>query len=475
MGRKERFYADIMALNPGVTGSCNLVVVTLPNQELPKIQFVVDCGLFQEKSVEELNNDFPFKPENLDFCLITHNHVDHIGRLPLLVKKGFRGKIYTTKPTKRLISFALWDCHKILKNTYKRKQKCHQLLYQRGDVEQALSQVEACNYGEEIHINEHLSVTFFNNGHLVGAALIYVKITYPGYQNLNLLFTGDYKGSNIFFDVDPIPEALKSIPLTLIQESTYGCMNTIEMKPCFEKNVLKCIQNGGTVVVPVFSLGRSQEILYELKLMQEEGKLSTSIPIFFDGKLALQYTSLYVRGDLGIKEEMKNFFPQNVTFVDRASRISVLENTESKIILTTSGMGSYGPAQTYISNYVGKQGVLIQFTGYTTEGTLGNRLKHTPYGEEVEVGGINRIKLASIEYTTEYSAHAKADEIIDFLNQFECLKVVLLNHGEAYVKEQFAKRIKKEINPKDIEILGNGYFYRIGPHGLIKTMPTKFL
>ena len=474
MGKKERFYADIMALNPGVTGSCNLVVVTLPNRNMPKIQFVVDCGLFQEKSEEILNKSFPFNPENLDFCLITHNHVDHIGRLPLLVKKGFIGKIYTTEPTSKIISLALWDCHKILKGSSKRKHKCDYLLYQSADVEQALTQVTSCNYGEEIQINDYVNVTFLKNGHLVGAALIYVKISYPGYQDINILFTGDYKGSNLFFDVDPIPEKLKKIPLTIIQESTYGYMQTEEMKPCLEKNVINFIQNGGTVVIPVFSLGRSQEILYKLKLMQKEAKLSTNIPIFFDGKLAQQYTSLYVRGDLGIKEEMKDFLPENVTFVDRASRPSVLSNAESKIILTTSGMGSYGPAQTYIAHYVSQQGVLIQFSGYTAEGTLGARLKNTLYGEQVAIGGFERIKLAQVEYTTEYSAHAKADEILEFLKQFSCLKLVLVNHGEANVKYQFAKRIIEEINPKDVEILGNQYFYRINPYGLIKAMSTKF-
>lgn len=472
MGKKERFYADIMAMNHGVTGSCNLVIVRLPVNYMPKIRFIVDCGLFQEKTDKNLNDTLPFNPERLDFCLVTHNHVDHIGRLPLIVKKGYRGRIYTTEPTTKLIHPALWDCHKVLKSVAKRKH-CKPL-YRSEDVTQTLSQIKGCTYNEEIKIHENVYVTFFKNGHLVGASLIFVRITYPGYEDINLLFTGDYKGNNAFFDVDPIPQRIHNLPMTIIQESTYGDMEATEIQPCFKENLLKCIRNGGTVLAPVFSLGRSQEILYELKLLQENGSLDTSIPIFFDGKLAFQYTNMYVRGDIGINPEMKDFFPENLTFVDASSRSQVLESNESKIILTTSGMGSYGPAQLYISHYIREKNALIHFTGYTAEGTLGARLKSTPYGETVELGGIVTKKYAQVEYTSEYSAHAKADEMIAFLKQFKSVKLVLVNHGEEEVKEIFAERIVNELSLKDVGILGRDYFFRINPYGLIKTMSTKF-
>lgn len=472
MGKKERFFADIMAMNDGVTGSLHFVSVRFPNNYMPKLRFIVDCGLFQERTDEELNDALPFNPENLDFCLITHNHVDHIGRLPLIVKKGYRGNIYTTEPTSKLIRPALWDCHKVLKSTSKRRHT--RPLYSNEDVTQTISQIKGCAYNQEFEINDNVYVTFLKNGHLVGASLIFVRITYPGYEDINLLFTGDYKGENAFFDVDAIPQKLQNLPLTIIQESTYGDMETAEMQPCFKENILMYIQNGGTVVAPVFSLGRSQEILYELKLLQKSGKLDTNIPIYFDGKLAFQYTNMYVRGELGIKPEMMDFFPENLTFVDSSTRGPILASGECKIILTTSGMGSYGPAQLYISHYIKDRNALIHFTGYTAEGTLGARLKATPYGETVEIAGIVTKKFAKVEYTTEYSAHAKADEMIAFLRQFKSIKLVLVNHGEPEVKEIFAKRIVKELNPKKVGILGRDYFFRINPYGLIKTMSTKF-
>ena len=128
----------------------------------------------------------------------------------------------------------------------------------------------------------------------MGATSILVQIGYPGYENINLFFTGDYNNKNMFFDVPPLPEWVLDLPLTLIQESTYGDMNSSEIEKCFKENILKCLEKGGTVVAPVFSLGRSQEILYELKCMQEAGALDVNIPIYLDGKLAIRYTFLYL-------------------------------------------------------------------------------------------------------------------------------------------------------------------------------------
>lgn len=466
----SRFYCDIMAMHPEVTGSCILVIVKLPSKET--IRFVVDCGLFQENDYDELNEALPFNPENVDFCLVTHNHVDHTGRLPFMVKKGYRNKIYTTSITTKLLPHALTDSCKVLKDTAKRKNKPY--LYNEDDVENTLNLVMPCEYNEEIQINEYVNVTFLKNGHLIGAAMIFVQIMYPGYENINLLFTGDYNNQNMFFDVDPIPEDILNLPLTIVQESTYGDINTIQMAKTFKNNILKAISEDKTIIVPVFSLGRAQEILYEVKSMQDTEELDVNIPIYFDGKLAFKYTNLYIKDGLGIKEEMRDFLPKNLTYVDRENRTQVLYDYEKKIIITTSGMGSYGPAQTYIPEYISRKNALIQFTGFTAEDTLGGRLKNTPNGEIVEVGGLMARKRADVEYTTEYSAHAKADQMIEFLKQFKNLKLVLVNHGELEVKKSFAERILNEVEPKYVGILGRDYFFRVNPYGLQKTLSTKF-
>lgn len=410
--------------------------------------------------------------EKVDFCLITHTHVDHIGRLPYMVKKGFYRPIYVTETTNKLLPLALNDSFKVLSSVSKRKNvKC---LYSEADVDKTLSLLKPCRYNETIRVNDNVKITFLNNGHLVGAALILVQISYPEYEDINLLFTGDYNNKNMFFDVNPIPKWILELPLTVIQESTYGDMDSTEIKEIFKENIKKCIESDGTVLTLVFSLGRAQEILYELKCMQENCELDSNIPIYFDGKLAIRYTNLYIKDGLGIKPEMKDFLPQNLTFVDNESRSDVLKSTSKKIIVTTSGMGSYGPAQVYIPEYISRSNTLIHFTGYTAEGTMGGKLKNAETGSMVEVGGLIAKKRANVEYTTEYSAHAKADEMIEFLKQFKNLKLVLVNHGESQTKNIFAERIVEEVDAKRVGLLGREYFFRIDSYGLVKTLSTKF-
>lgn len=482
MGSKERFYVDIMALQPEVTGSCNLVIVNYPNGS--KTRFVVDCGLFQESGYSEYNGNFPFNAENVEFCVITHNHVDHTGRLPLLVKQGFKGKIYVSKDTNVLLPLALEDSYKVLKDVAKRNNA--KQLYSETDVSETLKRVIPLNFAgkqkdstelefeETVTTKSNIKITMFKNGHLIGAAIVLIQIQYEGYETIYLEFTGDYNKNNSFLEVPELPKAVKKLPLTIIQESTYGTTNSDEVVECFEKNVLECIQNGGTVVNMAFSLGRFQEILYKLKIMQDEGKLSTNIPIYADGKLGLRYTELFSKGKLDIRKETIDFLPENLCFVSKDNRAEILESEDCKIIVTTSGMGTYGPAPQYIIKYIKQPKSLIQFTGFTTEGTLGARLKNAENGDVVPVGGMFAVKRAKVEYTTEFSAHAKANEMISFLKQFENLKLVLVNHGETTVKESFAKRIVQEVKVKDVGILGRQYLYRVGHYGFIKTMSTKF-
>lgn len=470
MGSREHFYADIMAVSPEVTGSCNLVIAKLPNKET--VRFVVDCGLFQEREYDELNQALPFNPEDVDFCLVTHNHVDHTGRIPFMVEKGFYKEIYATEDTCKLMPLALHDHLKVLRDVAKRKNvKC---LYREESVERTIDFLKPCKINETFKIGKYVKVTFLSNGHLLGAASILVQICYPKYESINILFGGDYNKKNVFFNVKKIPAWVRRLPLTVIQESTYGDMETSDIKKCFKENILKCIKESGTVIAPVFSLGRSQEILYELKCMQKSKELDVEVPIYFDGKLAIKYTNLYINGELGIKSNMRDFLPENIYFVNKDNREDVLLGKERKIIVTTSGMGSYGPAQLYIPEYIRRKGALIHFTGYTAEGTLGANLKNAKNGDVVEFGGCLLTKRAQVEYTNEYSAHAKSDEMIEFLKQFENLKLVLINHGETNSKNEFSKKVLNQVETKDVGLLGRDYFFRINAYGLVKTLSTKF-
>ena len=239
MGKNCRFYVDVMAMQNEVTGSCNLIIVKFPSEET--VRFVVDCGLFQEREYEEMNSVLPFNAENIDFCLVTHVHVDHIGRLPYMVRNGFFRSIYATETTCKLLPLALNDSFKVLNSVSKRKNV--KSLYSDVDVERTLELLKPCKYNETIKVHENIKVTFLNNGHLVGAALILVQISYPGYEDINLLFTGDYNNKNMFFDVNPIPQWILDLPLTVVQESTYGSMDSSEIHRCFKYNIKKCLYN----------------------------------------------------------------------------------------------------------------------------------------------------------------------------------------------------------------------------------------
>lgn len=469
-GVRSNFYADIMSQNQEVTGSCHLVVVKLPNGETLRI--MVDCGLFQEKEHYDDNQKLICNPENLDFVLVTHNHIDHTGRLPLLVKKGYSGNFYTTSFTEIIMPLALYDTCRILADLGKRKNI--PALYTSGDVAQTIDRTKGYGFNRKIKLSPNVTATFFKNGHLVGAAMILLQLSYPGYDDINLLFTGDYNNKNMFFNIEELPLEVRKLPLTIIQEATYGYVDSSAMKPVFEENIAKAISDGKTVITPVFSLGRAQEILYILKKMQRDGRISTSVPIYFDGKLAFKYTDFYLAKVFDLKPEMEDFLPDNLQTVDKTSRMSVVQDEGTKIIVTTSGMGSYGPAQTYIPAYLPRKNALIHFTGYTAEGTLGRLLQETETGSTVEAMGLLLIKRADVQYTNEYSAHAKADEMIAFLNQFGNIRMVLVNHGQTEVKEQFAKRILSEVDTRNVGILGSGYLFRVNNYGLIKTMGTKF-
>lgn len=475
MGCKAPFHVDIMDLHDGVTGSAHLCSVAFPDCD-ERLKFLVDFGMFQKEEEEGRKNAYiPFKASEISFVLVTHNHVDHVGRLPMLFKNGFFGRIYATETTCILLPYALNDCYSIQKNRAK-SAGMQESLYSEQDVIQTINLCVPCQYKEPIKVDERVEVYFFRNCHLPGAALILVKIKCPGYEDINILFTGDYNNRSTFQHEVSIPKWVLDLPIIIVQESTYGTTDSNEDNHCFEANLLKAIERKKTVLCMVFSLGRTQEILYILKRLQDEGKLDVNVPIYLDGKLANKYTALYAKGELDIRPDMLDFLPENLTpKVDKNVRNFLLGDNSCKIILTSSGMGSYGPARTYIPAMIERKNVLMHFTGYTAVGTLGRKLKDTPCGETVEVAGMVMWKRADVEYTSEFSAHARADTMIDFLKQFTKLQLVLVNHGDPEVKEAFAKRILEEVNPKNTGILNRQTLFRVSTWGIVKTIPTKFI
>ena len=466
-----RPHVDLMTTQLEVTGSGNLVRVCLPDDQVFK--FVVDCGLFQEKEYDEYNYTLPFNSEEVSFALVTHNHVDHIGRLPFMTRKGFTGNIYATKKTQELMPLSLNNSYKVLKEIAQKKGVPQ--LYDEDDTHMVKRLLKGVDYKVTFSAREHVRVTFLRSGHLLGAAMVLVQIMYPKFDPINLLFTGDFNDKNLFFDVPKIPKWVLELPLTVIMESTYGDTNSSSIKEVFKENILNHLKNNGTIVIPVFALGRAQTICYELKSMQDSGELDKNIPIIMDGKLAVQYTKLCLKDTTEIKPSMRSFLPENFMYVeDEETRHGVLEDRNRKIIITTSGMGTYGPAQLYIPEYLARENSLIHFVGFNANGTVGRKLQNAEMGEIVEICGEKVIKKADVKYTSEFSSHARADEEIEFLRQFHNLKCVLVNHGKTDVKELFAERVKEQLHVKDVMTFSREDAFRLNQYGLEKSYSSKW-
>ena len=470
MGKKIKFYADIMAFNSKVTGSRTLCSIRFPDGE--RVRFLVDCGMFHEKENERLNSKLEFNPESIDFALITHSHVDHIGSLPLLVKRGYRGPIYASNDVANfLMRPALMDCQSVLADTARIKSLPP--VYSVKDVSNTMKQVRGIKMLEEWSPMDGIKVTFFQNAHVPGAVIILVRAFYRGYGSINLLFTGDYNNKNTFFKARKLPNRVTSLPITIIEEATYGTTNSTECEPVFEERLTNAIKQKKEVLLLAYSFGRTQEILYKLKCMQLQGTLPDSVPIYLDGKLGMKYTRLYPM--LDISERMKDFMPENLHYVSRRERENIISSKGPKIIVTSSGTGSYGPAQTYLPYFLAKKNAYVAFTGYTPSNTVGDKLKEMPYGSTIKVGGIVVKICAKIEYFSEFSAHAKADVLLELLKQFQNINMVLINHGEEDTKLAYAETVKEVVKPKMVGVLDRDYWFRVDQYGFVRNGSTKFI
>ena len=427
---KADMYLDVTALHEEVTGSCILCTVRYPDKS--KTQFIVDCGLFQEEKYQAQNYSFPFEPKDIAFALVTHTHIDHIGRIPKLCKEGFNGKIYTSTLASQLMPIALTNTAEILSSSIQKNSKKKMLI--------------------------DSSVPIFDN-------------TKPLYDidDVNSAMA-QVIGLDTFFDVEQIPQDVLNLPINLITESTYGDTKKDIIKPVFDNLVVESMNNNETLIILVFAFGRMQEIKNRLKMLQDEGKLSKDIRIFSDGNLAHSYDDFYKLNAQHLN--VKNFMPANVEIVQGYEhRNTILTDRKPKIILTTSGMGNYGPAQIYLPNYISRPKCTIIFGGYTAENTLGRKLQDVTPGELFELNGVMTYKRAKVYTTTEFSSHAKQDELLNFMRQFTNLKTILVNHGDADVKKIFAKKITEEISPKHVAILGPNHTMRVGAYGLLKSYP----
>ena len=437
----------LTAYHSEVTGSRLLLNAIYPDDRSYKI--LVDCGYYQEIAYRYLNYEHELNPENVDAILITHNHIDHTGLLPKMVRDGYKGPIYMTKMTRELIASFLKDSAgqqeenaEELRKKFPKEAYKYEALYDESDVDKTVGLCEGVDYRKPIEVLPGVKVTFFENGHLLGASCILVQFVCYGKKTTNFLFTGDYRARNPLFFVPVLPKALKKLELNIVCESTYGSTESKEIRKCFEKNIMEAFAKKLHILIGAFAQGRMQEILNRFRIMQEEGKIPPEYEICIDGGLGVNTCFKYLSILQKYYPNAEDFMPKNVRILDANSRKTILdERGLRKIVITTSGMLSNGPAREHVPNFIERFDCMIHLCGYAAEETIARQLLDTIRLDEVQIRNKIYQKNAIVKTTREFTSHAPADELLKFLQQFKNVRFVAVNHGATESSKEFAESI----------------------------------
>lgn len=446
-------------------------------------KFLVDCGMYQGSSKEEMKNeeDFLFDVNEIDFMLLTHAHIDHSGRIPKLYNEGYRNPIYATKATCDLCSIMLPDSGHIQEmeiewKNRKRKREGRILLpplYTAQDAINSMEIFKSVQYDEIIDISDDIHVRFSDAGHMLGSSIIEIWINEDGKQT-KLVFTGDLGNNDI-----PLLSAPTMIDRTdyLIMESTYGGRlhnRNDEKAQMFLKIVSETLEKGGTVVIPSFAVGRTQEILYELNNLKEhmdnelkkEYEELMNAPVYVDSPLAISATEIFKNNMELFDEETQEIiksgdnpleFP-GLQFTKTAEESKELnERNEPSVIISASGMCEVGRIKHHLKHNLWNPNSTILFVGYQAPGTLGRKIVDGAktvkiFGEEIAVN-------ARIEYIEGYSGHADQEWLMNFIYSFvDKPKHIFLVHGEIDGQITLKNKIVDELDiPVTIPEFGETY------------------
>ena len=441
----------------GVTGSCHLVSTN-------EHKILLDCGMFQGgKAMEALNHeDFPFNPAEIECVLVSHAHVDHCGRLPLLVKGGFKGPIYASDATADLLSVMLLDSAHIheqdaewqSKRNMRAGKPAVEPLYTTHDVEDTVKLIRPVRYDQLLELNDQMKAVFNDAGHILGSAIIELFCK-ENEETRKLVFSGD-----LGMNERPILNDPKIIHKAdyVVMETTYGNRiheeNATSISKLLEIAVMTA-KRGGNVVIPSFAVGRTQELLYELnKLYDGTGPMHDAlkdIPVYVDSPMAIRATEIFRDNAQVYDEETRKYILsgdhpldfKNLTFSQTSAESQAINaNPKPKIIISASGMCDAGRIRHHLKhNLWGKKNSIV-FVGYQAEGTLGRRLLDgaktvSLFGEEIGVS-------AEIYNLEGFSGHADRDSLFAWLSGFEKQpKKIFLVHGETDSKEDFADYVKQ--------------------------------
>lgn len=446
-----------------VTGSAHLIV--LDNG----FKILLDCGLYQGHSepMKNFNDSWLFDPTEINVMLLSHAHIDHTGRIPKLVKDGFRGNIITTHATRSLSAIMLLDSATIQERDaeweqkqIEKKQKIHlkeaiEPLYTADDVRQAMNLFIGINYNKWFRINDFCEVYFSDAGHILGSASVTLRITEGG-QTRVVGFTGDVGRPNrpILRDPQPMPSGITH----LICESTYGdrLHEGAPQEFTHFSDIIRetCVEKKGRVIIPAFSVGRTQEIVYMLDKLVTAGKIQ-NVPVYIDSPLAIEATDVFVSHPECFDEELNEYLRhddnpfgfKNLKYIrDTAQSKALNDPSVSGIIIASSGMANAGRVKHHIFNNIENPNTTILIVGYASPETPAGQLRDGK--KEIRLFGENKKVACRVEVMDSFSAHADYQEISDFIeNQRSTNEKIFLVHGDYARQQIFADYLHKHGYP----------------------------
>jgi metallo-beta-lactamase family protein len=432
-----------------VTGSCHYV-------EYHGTRILIDCGLYQGKRelVEDNRNDFGFDPASIDVLLLTHGHLDHCGRIPLLVKRGFKGRIITTAATKELARLVMLDSARIqeeeakYRNYKNRKNGQDEIAVPLYDTLDALTSLdrfgETVHYGQTMEVCPGVRATFHDAGHILGAASIFLECSKNG-STTQVLFSGDlgYGGRAIL--KDPAEPPCADI---VVMETTYGDRQHKQLAPSIEElyqAINTTLARNGNILIPSFALERSQEILYYLREGVEQGLLPRHVPVFLDSPMAISATEIFRRHPECFDEETWAVYSSGrdpfdlpeLTFSRDTADSIALKQANGSIIIAGSGMATGGRIRHHLKHNIWRSEAAVVFVGFAAVGTLARQIidgadRVTIFGEKLPV-------LADIYTIGGFSAHADQKDLLHWHARTGNPGVTFLVHGEEETMQTFSQ------------------------------------
>jgi metallo-beta-lactamase family protein len=450
-----------------VTGSCHLL--TLDDGE----QILLDCGLYQgsDDDMESFNREWLFDPEKLHAVVLSHAHIDHSGRMPKLVKDGFRGRIYATPATRDLCALMLMDSAwiqvKDAEYEHRKTGRKVEPLYEAAHARKTMEQFSSFPYEQWFPIHPDVDVMFRDTGHILGSASVTLRIRRQGLKDQYFGFSGDIGRPDRPILRDPKPMQ----PLDyLICESTYGnkLHETYEDQSERLLDIIQqtCVEQKGRLIIPAFSVGRTQEIVHRIDRLEHEGRLPKGVRIYVDSPLAVNATDIFRAHPECFDEDMLHYLYRDpdpfgfnrLHYIKDVEDSKKLNAVESAIIISASGMITAGRIKHHVRNAIGSRQHTILIVGYCAPYTVGGLLASG--AEKVRLFGQEYRVKARVEIMNGFSAHGDQREMIDFLKlqDPQRLRQMWLVHGDPERQEGFRKALQaKGFDNVELPKLGSEY------------------